>query len=151
MKRLTPQQKLYCWHYASVESESWSKGGKSAELAGYKSSGNSATALLKKPKIQARIQEILKENYSENRSKCLSHFEFIFNRSVAKDDMANANVAAKHFAQACGYLRESGLPSDKKEQQELTTEQQELFDEYLAFRHQQLLGHDLLKDSQEKI
>lgn len=150
MKDLSPKMAQFCWQYASIESDTYNFKAKSAEAAGYKTPANSATELLKKPKIQERIQEIYEANVSKHLPSLLSKAAYVFNLSLKADDRTNANTAVKLLLQACGFLRDSGLIEAKEEKQELSEEQQKEFERYLSWKREQLLGDALIKDSIEE-
>ena len=65
---LTPKQESFCVHYTTIGAETFSNGTKSAIAAGYSeiSAYSQASALLKNPKIRARIKELHAENMSRN-------------------------------------------------------------------------------------
>ncbi len=65
---LTPKQESFCVHYTSIGAETFSNGTKSAVAAGYseKSAYSQASALLKNPKVKARITGLHAENMSRN-------------------------------------------------------------------------------------
>jgi len=67
-KELTPKQEIFCVHYTTIGSETFSNGTKSAIASGYseKSAYSQASTLLKNPKIQQRIKELHTENMSRN-------------------------------------------------------------------------------------
>ena len=66
--KLTPKQEAFCVHYTTNGAETFSNGTKSAITAGYSetSAYSQASALLKNPKIQERIQELYKDNMTRN-------------------------------------------------------------------------------------
>jgi len=136
-KRLTPAQEGFCHNFASVESETFNRKLKSALAAGYSASSAATTATKltnENPATMARIEEIRQKNYSENRPNCLSKFEFIYNQAIKKKDLANANVAAKHFAQACGVLKADNIIEKTAEKVILDETQKKEAKEYAKYR-----------------
>jgi len=156
MKDLSPMMEKFCWQYASSESETFNFKAKSAEAAGYKTPANSATDLLKKDKVRARIKEIQDADYARGLSDKLAKLERIFKLSIKANDRTNANTSVKLMLQAEGFLREVTDLTDT-EKRELNAEQQVLFDEYLEYRRlkllkdssEQSLGEEILQDSLE--
>ena len=158
MNDLSPMMEKFCWQYASSESDTFNFKAKSAEAAGYKTPSNSATDLLKKEKIQARIREIQAADDARGLSDKLAKLERIFKMSIKANDRTNANTAVKLMLQGEGFLRES-TDMTNTEKQELTAEQQVEFERYLAWRREQLLkgtkeqklGEEILQDSTESL
>jgi phage terminase small subunit len=67
-KTLEPREDLFCSNYTAIGTETFSHKERSAVSAGYseKSAGNAATALLRRPEIQQRIDELKAENRRRN-------------------------------------------------------------------------------------
>ena len=104
---LTPKQESFCVHYASIGSETFSNGTRSALVAGYseRSAYSQASALLKNPKVKARITELHKAVLEEallSAGKVLGDIESTRQQALDKGDLAVAlrasELQGKHLA-----------------------------------------------------
>jgi len=147
-KQLNPKQEAFCQAYANIDSDTYNFKAKSAEDAGYKSPGNTASNLFKMPLILTRIRQIHDSNVSRNLGRLLSRAEHIYKESMKHKDRTNANTAIKLQMQCCGFLRESDSPQ-RTEQVKLTEQQAEEAKKFAQWRlKQQLsLGNEILEDS----
>ena len=67
-KALEPREDLFCSNYTAIGAETFNHKEKSAVGAGFSeaSAGNKATALLRRPEIQRRLEELKAENRQRN-------------------------------------------------------------------------------------
>ena len=84
-------------------------------------------------KAKLELQEWLKGG----RDLCDKLFEDQYKLSLAAKDRGNAIRCVENKAKNVGYYAEDN--AQKAEQQTLNTEQQALYDDYLAYRRRQLL------------
>jgi hypothetical protein len=100
---LTARQEKFCLEYMRTGdmAEAYKK-------AGYKSFRHrNATALLRTPKIQARIDEIREATIDKikfNANKVLERFSEIYDKSLEENDFANANRAMEFVGKHLGML-----------------------------------------------
>lgn len=90
----------FCVHFTTLGAETFGRAERSAIAAGYgeKSARNRATALLKKPEVQARISELHTANMSKNfltTAKVLNDLESVRLQAVEKSDLSAAIRASE--------------------------------------------------------
>ena len=140
-ENLEPKEALFCEAYGRIDSATYNQAEKSAIFAGYaeKSARSTAWRLKKRPEIQKRLSEIFEENAAQNKGRLLSHLEYNYKEAVKERKWSEANTACKLQAQMCGFLLESGVGTDSPEASELDEQQRADLDEFIAWKHRQLL------------
>jgi len=90
----------FCVHFTTLGAETFGRAERSAVAAGFgeKSARNRATALLKKPEVQARIAGLHRENMSRNfltSDKVLNDLESVRLQAVERNDLSAAIRASE--------------------------------------------------------
>ena len=153
-KNLEPKEEAFCQAYACIESETYGHGTNSAISAGYAeaSARTQAWKLRKRPEVQARIAELYDSNLEKHSGKIISDLEKHRSLAIAKGDIASANKASELQGKAiAGMFYERSAPADNLEQVELDEQQRADLNEYIAWKHGQMLsqqGQQLLKEAQ---
>jgi len=95
---LTVRQEHFCRLITAIGSETYSRGGRSAKLAGYKQPDNASCKLLKNPRIQNRINELIAEHMKRNNlnaDRVLSDLQHEKSAALEKGDIASAIAATR--------------------------------------------------------
>lgn len=140
--QLEVKEELFCQAYAVIESETYGKVKDSTVAAGYaeKNAKTQGWRLKRRPQVQARIQELLADNIEKHSSKVLSDLEHHRQLAIAKGDIASANKCSELLGKSLGLFYERSSPTaDEIERQELDEQQRADLDEFIAFKHRQLL------------
>jgi len=97
-KCLSAREQMFCSFYTSVGEKSYSRGGESARLSGYGSPASASWRLLKKPKIQKRIRELIDSHMKRNNitaDRVLSDLQHEKSAALEKGDIASAIAATR--------------------------------------------------------
>jgi len=151
-ENLEPKEEAFCQAFACIESETYGHGTNSAISAGYseKSARSTAWRLRKRPEVQARIAELYDSNLEKHSGKIVSDLEYHRKLALAKNDIASANRATELMGKSIGLFYERSSPTDDLERTELDEQGRQDLDEYIAWKHSQMLtdGQQLLKEAQ---
>jgi phage terminase small subunit len=141
-KPFDPREDAFCVFYTSIGSETFSKKEKSATEAGYSegSAKNTATKLLRRPDIIARIQELHSQNMSRsniNPDTVLANI--VHDRELArgKNDFSSALRADELLGKfLCLFTDKHSIVTEQTKQQ--TQEQSERTKEMAAMLEEQI-------------
>ena len=129
VKGLSLREENFCISYATIGSDTYSNGTKSAIDAGYseKSAHSAAWRLLKKTKILQRNTEIQQEQMQRlnlNSDKVLADLEHVRCEALRKGELSNAIRASELQGKSLGMFGVGTLVLDVERERELTDAEQ---------------------------
>jgi hypothetical protein len=108
---LTAKEEAFCVAFTDVDADSYGNGTESAKKAGYStaSAHNSAWKLRRRPKVQARLDELYEEiagRRSLTPNRVLSDIEDTRRRAITKGDLATAARCSELMGKTLALFRD---------------------------------------------